>query len=594
MTSLSDPDEALATLSGINDVWFKGKTLDAKISASITDSSISRSIAQTSTFSLTFNDSRRLVARSGIFGAGVTCVAAKYPYSIISIEKSGEALTITFEDQMVTELQADNEPYVVHAGRMTHVEFVRQLLKPHKWIKFRTVDDPSKYQVIKSLTSLHRGTPAGKTAAVKEGTWTAINRIGAARGWRTFIRGADELWYVPDSYLFSLPIQYRLSEDSSWVDDIDYEINIRKKIAAQCQITARAAEWAIPSGVVVFITDPGPSYGKWIVQDITREPITSPQVNITLIHPQKILPEPAPNSTTDQTTGEGSAGFAPISSDKAVAVAQYAIKAGFRGVALLLAVEVSFAENGSHDPRLFSKPNKDGSIDRGLWQINDKAHPNYSDADMRDGLKNAKAAFKISDGGKNWTPWTTFNNGAYYHYNKQANRAIVEAERLNSTSTGQQSTVGVGHGGVAPRRSVNRLAADFVNEVLSQKGKPYVMGAVDDYKDANPSSFDCSSLIQWGAGRVGIHDYPRNAEVQYEWCRKKGTTIPVSRAIHIRGAILFARGDDPQGKFQIGHTAMSMGNGKDSFEALGTGYGTNEFPDIEQFTKAALIPGMIY
>ncbi len=49
----------------------------------------------------------------------------------------------------------------------------------------------------------------------------------------------------------------------------------------------------------------------------------------------------------------------------------------------------------------------------GLWQINLRAHPEYAATSLYDPTANARAAFKISNHGTNWKPWTTFNNGAY-------------------------------------------------------------------------------------------------------------------------------------------------------------------------------------
>lgn len=48
----------------------------------------------------------------------------------------------------------------------------------------------------------------------------------------------------------------------------------------------------------------------------------------------------------------------------------------------------------------------------GLWQVNTKVHP-YTPAQMADPRQNAAAAFKISKGGRDWTPWATFTNGKY-------------------------------------------------------------------------------------------------------------------------------------------------------------------------------------
>lgn len=56
--------------------------------------------------------------------------------------------------------------------------------------------------------------------------------------------------------------------------------------------------------------------------------------------------------------------------------------------------------------------NTNGTTDRGLWQIN-SIHGTQSTYDP---LANARAAVSISSGGSNWSPWVTFNSGAYRQY----------------------------------------------------------------------------------------------------------------------------------------------------------------------------------
>lgn len=74
-----------------------------------------------------------------------------------------------------------------------------------------------------------------------------------------------------------------------------------------------------------------------------------------------------------------------------------------------LAAAIALAESGGV-PRAFVRSSREYSV--GLWQINTMAHP-YSVLDMKDPLKNAAAAFKISKGGRDWKPWTVYNNGRY-------------------------------------------------------------------------------------------------------------------------------------------------------------------------------------
>ena len=54
-----------------------------------------------------------------------------------------------------------------------------------------------------------------------------------------------------------------------------------------------------------------------------------------------------------------------------------------------------------------------GSVDRGLWQINNCYHSEVSDSCAYQVQCNADAAFNISASGHDWTPWSTYNSGAF-------------------------------------------------------------------------------------------------------------------------------------------------------------------------------------
>lgn len=53
--------------------------------------------------------------------------------------------------------------------------------------------------------------------------------------------------------------------------------------------------------------------------------------------------------------------------------------------------------------------NGNGTVDRGLWQIN-SIHGGLSTFDIH---ANAASAVRISSNGTNWGPWTTYGSGAY-------------------------------------------------------------------------------------------------------------------------------------------------------------------------------------
>ena len=86
-------------------------------------------------------------------------------------------------------------------------------------------------------------------------------------------------------------------------------------------------------------------------------------------------------------------------------------RAGGSAGAQNMAAAIAMAESGG-DPNVVSPPNSDGSVDRGLWQIN-SIHGPLSTTNR---LGNAKAAVSISSNGRNWNPWTVFKTGAYKRF----------------------------------------------------------------------------------------------------------------------------------------------------------------------------------
>jgi hypothetical protein len=86
------------------------------------------------------------------------------------------------------------------------------------------------------------------------------------------------------------------------------------------------------------------------------------------------------------------------------------VSAGGNPASADIAAAVAMAESGGRSSA--ENHNTNGSIDRGLWQIN-SIHGALSTFDVRG---NAKAAVSISGNGRNWSPWVTYQTGAYRQF----------------------------------------------------------------------------------------------------------------------------------------------------------------------------------
>jgi hypothetical protein len=110
-------------------------------------------------------------------------------------------------------------------------------------------------------------------------------------------------------------------------------------------------------------------------------------------------------------------------------IARHAYAAGFRGPGLTTAVAVALAESGGRTTAHNATPPDDSY---GLWQINmlgalgpERRHQYHlkSDDQLFDPDTNARVANRISGDGRDFTPWSTYTNGAYQHHLAAAREA---------------------------------------------------------------------------------------------------------------------------------------------------------------------------
>jgi hypothetical protein len=116
-----------------------------------------------------------------------------------------------------------------------------------------------------------------------------------------------------------------------------------------------------------------------------------------------------------------------------------------------VAAAVALAESGGNPNA--KNLNTNGTIDRGLWQIN-SIHGARSTFDPG---KNADGAVAISSGGRNWRPWVTYNTGAY--------RKFLATGGLFPGAAGLGSRIAAaGRAAVTPVRGLTRMQSDRSHE----------------------------------------------------------------------------------------------------------------------------------
>lgn len=87
-----------------------------------------------------------------------------------------------------------------------------------------------------------------------------------------------------------------------------------------------------------------------------------------------------------------------------------ALRAGFPPGVIDTAAAIAMAESGGN-PAAVGDPTLGTSI--GLWQINLAAHPQMASWALTDPLTNAQAALIIAQGGRTFSPWSTYTQAPY-------------------------------------------------------------------------------------------------------------------------------------------------------------------------------------
>lgn len=135
-----------------------------------------------------------------------------------------------------------------------------------------------------------------------------------------------------------------------------------------------------------------------------------------------------------------------------------------------MAAAIAMAESGGNPDA--KNVNTDGSIDRGLWQINSihGALSTYSPTG------NAHAAVRISSGGSNWAPWVTYKTGAYKRFLAGATSA-GGSRGSGSTSEALQRSVDANQTRIdALRNQLDRVPKGLAGAVQRDKIQAQIRG----------------------------------------------------------------------------------------------------------------------
>ena len=222
-------------------------------------------------------------------------------------------------------------------------------------------------------------------------------------------------------------------------------------------------------------------------------------------------------------------------------------KAGFKGEALKTAWAIAKRESGGR-ASAYNPDRSTGDDSYGLFQINmlgnlgpsrRKSYGLKSNQDLLDPATNARVAFAMSKGGKDFGAWGIGPN-AYRKMPALDFSGWDEAVKVKAPPHGAKSLAPIGS--VMEGNNIGSLA---VQQAATQLGDKYVFGA--NSVGANPTSFDCSSLVQWSYAQLGVN-IPRDT-----WGQQKALPLKSWKDL---------KPGDPIYRKSGGHVVIYAGGGK--------------------------------
>lgn len=154
--------------------------------------------------------------------------------------------------------------------------------------------------VSRASALVQRGTPDDPN----EDSWTCLQRISKARGYRCFVVH-NKVYYAKERDLITSRPRLTISEQSPGVDWIDWEWSPRKKVNV-ATVTCRASLWAAPPGSVAVFVKSGGANGRWLVSSFKRAR-ESKQATIELRRGTELIQPPKTTAATSPVSQAGAA-----------------------------------------------------------------------------------------------------------------------------------------------------------------------------------------------------------------------------------------------------------------------------------------------
>lgn len=286
-----DPDALLDHLQLVSPEDKSSKLLHEAI---VEPPTVALTIDGASTLTITVSDPKRRLARSEVFVTKSWATALGVNFELVKAAKSGDDVTLTFEDAIAAQLRRQTKKLRIPAGSSTRREIVTRLARE---AGVKHAIDPDKRKKVRN--AVERTDDAS--------SWDVTGSLASEIQWRRFSDG-KRLVVGSDAWLMGKDKKpTRLREHTGPVGEIDFDLDVGKR-APTLTLELDAEYGALAIGSVCLIEDEFPATeGKWLTAGYTHE-LTSSAATLELTRAQHVLKEP---KGTGGAGEKGEDGFVP-------------------------------------------------------------------------------------------------------------------------------------------------------------------------------------------------------------------------------------------------------------------------------------------
>jgi cell wall-associated NlpC family hydrolase len=305
---------ARAYSGGVTNIWLELMDAVKTIGLPIDDLTVSADLnldtTSAPTLEITVQDYDRRILSSPLIKRVIQVQLGTEQYWMVAVTKSGDQLTLTFEDSVAQKLKDPRRMsvYAVPRGKVTRAQFVGKLCaaagvsyySPEQSVHQRTAGREGKYTFQRGQV----GSP--------ETSWDCIQRLASEVHWRAFVRN-NQLWFVRDATLAAAPPVLDITETDAGITEIDFNWDTGKAVITST-IEMRLDLLQANLGDHIRLHDMGPGTGDWLVVGISCDDLSTPDGTVSLALPVQATLEPA--GSKGRKSGSGSANssdsFPPI------------------------------------------------------------------------------------------------------------------------------------------------------------------------------------------------------------------------------------------------------------------------------------------